>query len=394
MPNYTIRCVGFEPQQQASIVAILDLAGSALNSSWIIIDHIDSDIIMINMDGETESEDRNDHQETPSYRIIMVAEKTEQNSNDYWFLAKKEHGPPSLRELIQLLNQVDICLLEASEKKPLKITEPKKVVELEEVTEIEIENKIEPEDELEIDIDKDVPKKRIAIDKKNAQTIIDLSNANDSKLHKPTRKLIAKNYFFGLLIYAKKDKGFKVIKLYKMPTLYISSENNSFYFAGSKADLVQFCTASPRVLNNKNISETKFNKLLQNEAIAVSAQNLDALLGYSIIIASQGRLIDGLLAEQTVKLKQLPNNDQIPILACYQTISELMYQQENNLFDVAEKLQIPLSEVFNCFNICYFFENIQVITPEKKPVIPETEKNSDNKNAKTLGHFLTSFFNK
>ena len=213
-------------------------------------------------------------------------------------------------------------------------------------------------------------------------------------LRKPTRKLTAKNYLFGMLLQARKDKNTRIIKLNNLPPLYISTQKDCCFFSGTEAELIQFCIASPRKLSNKTISEAKFNKLLKNETNPMVAHSLDAMIGYAIVLASQGRLLEGQLAEQVVKLEQQPKNDEIPVLNEFDSISALMIKQENNLFDVAEQLQVPLSDVFNFYNVCYFFEYIKVISIEKKTIPSKTKISDENKNAKTLGHFLTSFFGK
>lgn len=367
MSNYTIHCIGFEPQQQASIAAILDLAGSSLNSSWNIIDHTGSDIFMVNMNNKSSLKELIEHQDIPDDHIILVSEQPAENSTDHWFLAKKEFGPPSLRELTQLLNQIDVRLLEAS------------MSNFSENTELQIENDVEDQVE---EIEEKI------------KSSIDLGKTKHTKLRNPTRKLTAKNYLFGMLLQAKKNKNTRIIKLNNLPPLYISAQSNSCFFSGTEAELIQFCIASPRKISNKSISDTKFSKLLKNNLNQIIDQSLDALIGYAIVLASQGQLLEGQSARQLVMLKQLPKNNEIPVLNEFESIATLMIQQEHSLFDVAKQLQAPLTDIFNFYNICYYFEYIKVISLDKKPIPPKDEVNDENKNDKTLGGFLSSLFGK
>lgn len=365
MSNYTIHCIGFEPQQQASIAAILDLAGSALNSAWNIIDHADSDTFMVHMNSHSSLKELIEQQDIPNHRIILVAEKPTESNTDHWFLAKKEFGPPSLRELSQLLNQVDARLLEAS------------MSNFSENPDIQIENNVE--DQV-VDIEEKIKKS------------IDLGKAKHKKLRAPTRKLTAKNYLFGMLLQAKINKNTIIIKLNNLPPLYISAQSNGCFFSGTEAELIQFCIASPRKLSNKSISDTKFSKLLKNGSNQIADQSLDALIGYAIILASQGRLLEGQSAKQIVILEQLPKNNKVPVLNEFESIATFMIQQENSLLNVEKKLQVPLPDIFNFYNICYFFECIKVISMDKKPIPPKDEVSDENINDKTLGSFLSSLF--
>lgn len=63
-----------------------------------------------------------------------------------------------------------------------------------------------------------------------------------------TRPLYAKNYLFGILVQARKDKACRTIKYNKLPTLYLSPSDDCYYFWGSATDLLAYCTAMPSIL--------------------------------------------------------------------------------------------------------------------------------------------------
>ncbi|MCK5664353.1 MAG: hypothetical protein KAI17_12765, partial [Thiotrichaceae bacterium] len=92
MPNYTIHCAGFDQAQQGSIAAILDLADSALSDSWNITESTESDIVMINMQDEKDPKLVSEYDSLAEYRIILVAENSQESFQNYWFLEKKEHA--------------------------------------------------------------------------------------------------------------------------------------------------------------------------------------------------------------------------------------------------------------------------------------------------------------
>ena len=170
-----------------------------------------------------------------------------------------------------------------------------------------------------------------------------------------------------------------------MPTLYLAPKKDSYYFAGTEAELIQLCIIEPRQLNNTAITVTKFDNVLKGEENLITFQGLDALIGYAIFNASQGRLLVGLSAEKIVELPHIPDVVKIPVLKRYEDISTLMHEQEMSLLGVVEKLQLNLPYVFDYFNICYLLGYLK----EVKPVDDESNR------AKTKSHsFFTAFFKK
>lgn len=108
--QYTIKYAGFEIQQQEAISAILDLADSALNNTWLIIETEDCDVLLINLDSESgQAVFIAEKGNRPAYRFILATEIPPDNDlEQYWFLTKKPYAPPSLKELTKLLNEVAV----------------------------------------------------------------------------------------------------------------------------------------------------------------------------------------------------------------------------------------------------------------------------------------------
>ncbi len=115
MIDFTIYSSGFDLQQQESIAAVLDIASSGLNNSWHFIDHVDSDVFMINIDSEEGLQFYSKHKSNSNSQIILVAEENKLNDSNFLFLTLKKQEPPSLRMLVEILNQVEVSLLEALE---------------------------------------------------------------------------------------------------------------------------------------------------------------------------------------------------------------------------------------------------------------------------------------
>lgn len=363
MTQYTIKYAGFDQQQRDSISAILDLADSALTSTWLVTENSDSDVAMINLDTEDGQHIFTTQQQNrPAYRIILVAENPEAEIDNYWFLAKKPYAPPSLKELTKLFNEVSVALAGAAEA---ALTE----------------TKIEPE-ATENDGENTPPGKTPEVD---SETV----NPEPSKNTVPlTRPLYARNYFFGILLQTKKDNDCRVIKLNKLPTLYISPTENSYYFSGSASDLLSYCTTAPQYLKETITTKVKLSKMLKSEQLA-EAQSLDALIAFAVIEASQGRLLEGHSAEHPIKLTRLPDTSKIPLLATYKNIAEFIHNQSCNLFQVAEALQTPLSSIFEFYNACYLLGYLTTVNPEKADALP----NEPQKSGK-LGAFLKAFLTK
>lgn len=369
MANYTIHCLGFDAQQQASIEAIMDLATSALKSAWKIIEHSSSDVLMINLDAENNEKLLLEQQKIADYRIVYVAEDSEKNTGKRWFLTKKKQGPPSLKELVELLNQVDICLQKASEPEQEAIENTQ--TEGAQKNDEQIEENSAP-----------LPPETVA-EKVDQSDIFEPQSNNISN----TRKLTEKNFLFGVLLTAGKDKKHRIIELSNLPPLYLSPIDGNYFFAGKNSELKQLCSAAPRLLRHKIISKSKFEKLLGQNPPPEKAKSFPTLICYAILIASQGRLLDGHSANQPIKLSKIPDTDQFPLLKKYQSVAELMAQQESSLFTISEQLQQPLTHIFNYYNVCYLLGYISQ-KMEKSKTTKET------KNSHTLGHFLSSFFKK
>ena len=215
----------------------------------------------------------------------------------------------------------------------------------------------------------------------------ELAEENYDHLDDSHPKLSANNYVFGLLLQARKEKKYRILSLDRLPLLYLSPEENAYYFSGTEQQLLQYCLATPQKVANKVLSRAKFNKALKMELSELEQRRFDSLISYAIIHVAQGQLLSGHSVRQQLKLTKVPDFNANPLLSKYQSIAEFMYQNEVSLFDVAEKLQIPTSDVFDFYNVCYSFGYIKVLSAG-------LSDSDNNKNSKTMGRFLSSFFKK
>lgn len=371
MAKYTIYCLGFDSQQTASIEAILYLAASALTSSWQIIDSKNADIVLVNINNGEKYQFDVELNEYPDFRIIWVGKEKPSQFEENWFLAKKDQAPPSLQEFTHLLNQVEVCLQEAA-----KENQPIKEKTSGQLSEVISENEAEK-----VSYDQSI--------ENNAQnSVFDISTSLTSRANKTERKLSRKNYFFGVLLQAKNDGLHRIIKFNKLPVLYVDPKTDSYFFTGTDEELVMYCTASVKSISNKTISKTKFEKIVNKELNALVPKDFDVLITLSILLASQGRLLEGQSAETFFRLHQYPDLKKLYLLEKYKSIADAMYQDESDLFTLSEKLQVPLSDVFDFFNVCYLFDLISVGNQKAS----NSGKQQENKGA--LSHFLKSFFKK
>ncbi|MGR9051261.1 MAG: hypothetical protein ACU84J_01295 [Gammaproteobacteria bacterium] len=355
MTRYTIRCIGFDEQQTDTISAIVDLAGSALINEWTFTETEDSDVVLINMNSELGKQAFSTHQGVlPDYRIILSAESSDENMQGYWFLTKKTMAPPSLRELTELFNQIGTFLSQLVEEKQESVEEPP-------------ETQTEPDTQIQQAVSAVTPDKAVVAD---------------------NRKLLAKNYLFGLVLQAEKDKSSIIISLKQFPVLYVSPEENYFSFAGTDSDLRVLSLALPKQFKVKKVSQSKLLKEEKKDENLVK-KPLAILKAQAVIHASQGRILDGHSPELDVILEELPDFEGLPVLAKYRNIAEYMVRKAVNLFSVAENLHVPMSDLFDFYNVCYIFDKITIDYDSAK-----RQKSAENKNAKTLSLFLKSFFKK
>ena len=420
---YTISCIGFDEQERESISAILGLGYMALNCSWKIVDGTECEVRIINVESEAGKALLAEKDSFPSYSAIWVA--TQPHSDVEFFLEKEKKSPPSLRELTQLLNKIELLLNESPKEviervkviEPDVIVEPAVEVELEEsvdtVKEVKLKEKAEPiaqknsvskEEIKSVEArpvnqksikknntngkkeKKTEPKKIIQSkpkDKEKIEPTVNLNYLEDSGQQVETRQLIEKNYLFGVLLGTKNDEECKIISSDTLPSLYLDPKKDSYYFSGTEEALVQLCVIDPQQLNYTGVTEAKFEAVLKGEEDLITFEGFDALIGYAIFNASQGRLLTGLSAERMVKLVQTPDSVKIPVLKRYEEISTLLYDQEMSVLGVVEKLQINLPYVFDYFNICYLLGYLREIE--------EVEYEEDELSIKPRSMFTTFF---
>jgi len=385
MTQHTLAFLGFDRQEQDSIGAILDLADSALSCAWLITEDLESDVVMINLDAEDGQNIFSlQQQNRPNYRIILVAQDHGSEIDNCWFLTKKRHAPPSLKELAKLLNDVAVVLAEESQQNSANPSLP----------EIEVNAEIEPMEQEDTTEDDIVMPTASAADEpplpeEDEKEEISIAPVPQAK-PKMTRPLHPKNYFFGNLLQAGKDNACRVITLRQLPSLYLSPTDNFYYFKGSAGELSDYIFALPQYLKEAVVTKQKLQTLLKKEELSHS-QPLDALIVHAILEVSQGRLLEGHSAEQTIKLTARPNLDKFPMLAPYSQIAEFAFQHPSSLFQCAEELKTPLSLLYDFYNACHLLGYIATETPVAKKTAPSaTEADTPSK----LGGFLKELLNK
>lgn len=342
MSDYTIHCVGFKPVQLTPIAEILDMASSTLSHSWKISENTKSDVLMLNMLGENSQKLFLEFSNFSGERI----ELTSKNSLGYWVLGSSEQKSLSnhSKELVDLLNQFSICS-----------------------DDIELSAVLEKKEEPTQSIKRNKPSTTL--------------NIKDKNLNKPTKIVSVNDHFFSLLLQIREEKKYKIINLNALPALYLALEENSYYFSGSKEELLEYCWATPSSINTKTLSRAKFNKALKSETNELESRKFQSLVSYAIIKVSQGQLLNGHSIKQSFILNKMPNIDENSILSRYKDIAEFMYRHKGSLFDLTEKLKCSTSDAYDFYNVCYLLGNIKIISTEP-----------NNSNNSTLGKFIKSFF--
>lgn len=398
MSCYTIHCAGFDLPQRKAISAILDLAESALTDEWRIIDNADTHTVMINLDADNGQQLYTEQQNCKPYQIILVSENEQALSNEHWFLLKKPNAPPSLRSITLLFNQISIRLAEAAaniitadtgpdtETSPAIALEQKQTLNADE--EVGTTNNEEPDFENSrtegevIDVEF-VPDESFSNTEAELATPDPANNAKNIKLH-------ARNFLFGIVLQAAKDKSCRIVQLNRYPPIYLAPEDNVYYFAGSNEEMLSYCTTAQRIIKSKSISKTKLSNLIDAE-LKTSARSLTVLSIYALIQASQGRLLEGHNAERPVRLTAMPDVKEIPLLGLYNDIAAFMSNRESDLFDVSEALQIPLAKVFEFYNACFILGYIDLPTIETESEAVGA-KSVEVQNKKSLKRFFSAFF--
>lgn len=393
MTRYTYQYLSFNSQQQDSIEAILALAESALSCAWHVVEHGDSDVLLVNLDTEQGAQDYQTIQQShPAYRIIAVAENPLDTPSAAWFLTKKPSAPPSLKELATLLNEVALVLAEAALAPQANPSEepitPQAQPDLPPITATDADAGTTTTEANALlasadNVDDQQPPPAASFSTSTAALAQEPASTATVTELQPSLPVAAAHYLFGILLLAKQDGGRRIIKLNAAPALYLAPTDNSYYFAGSEAELHRYCTAPRQELTETQITKAKFKKIIATNPMP--AQGYESLLVYAILKASAGRLLAGHQAELSYKLKHLPDTDKEPLLAPYQHLAQALYKQPTSLYDLAEQLPTPMAKVFDFYNVCQVLGYLELTTAANPVSEPKQS---------VLGHFLKAFFSK
>jgi len=382
MPYYTIHYAGFDQTQQASIAAVLDLADSLLTHSWNIVDNNKTDIVMINMIDNKGQQLISEYKDVPDIGIIIVAGNSQPDFHNYWFLEKKQHAPPSLKKLADLLNEVGSQLQEVVKSEPSKSSNVSETT-TSTLTKLESEEKHEPENNCDVEhlvqqIQKDIHKNESPIHDNR-------DNEHSDFIDNSHRSLSANNYFFGHLLKLRNEKKYYTIKLFNLPLIYIAAKENIYYYSGTGNELLRYSITPPRQLKHTILSRAKFNKALKAEDNKLRHNTLESLITFAIVNVTHGQLLTGHSTQQILSLDKSTAFKSIPLSDKYRLIADLMHQEELSLFDLIAKLPIPESNILDFYNIYFSLGYINIISSDT-PVLVK-------KNSKTKKFIKTLFKN-
>ena len=394
MPSYNLHCLGFEDSQQLAIIHVLELAQNALTASWLLTKNVlFADIIMLDLNSDNwdlywaDLPSNHNHQQ-----IILMADEPITGLDDYPFLRCKKHSLPSLRDFSSILNQLAKRLAENTENQltliPSKTEASESLIiennqdddfdllnfeedEFEEDESLNLQEyvlnssgeviykevaannqvsknqiKIEPAhvEEKELFVIKEEPK--ASIKKKILKSFTKNSTVS-------TTPLIATDYLFGLLHQLKKSRYiYRSLSLVNVPALLITPLKNSFYFAGSKKQLLQYFCSKASQLTETELTESQLQQQIDTNS-QLKSYSLSTLIGYSVLANSKGRLLDGHIIDEPYPLFIEPDVSAIPDLQIYQQLTDYMLENpEISLIDTAEQLNVSIKQVVDYYNLC------------------------------------------
>ena len=404
MPSYSVHCLGLENSQQQAIIHVLELAENALTASWVLTENtLLADIIMLDLNSNNwdlywaDLPNNHNHQ-----HVILMAAEPIAGLEDYPFLQCKKHSLPSLRDFSSLLNQLAQTLAENTDNQPtltpLEIENSKPLMAENNQTDyselLSFEEDEFEEDEFEeseslnlqdyvLNNSEQVIYKEVAADNQPSVNLpedpvetIEPANFEETELvvikeqpkaslkkkplnsfNKnsaiPTTPLIATDYLFGLLHQLKKSRHFyRRLSLENTPALLITPLKNSFYFSGSKKQLLHYFCSTAQQLTETELTEFELQHEIDNNA-QLHSYSLSTLIGYSVLANSKGRLLDGHTIDEPYPLFIEPDISAIPDLQIYQPLTEYMLENpEISLIDTAEQLNISLKQVIDYYNLC------------------------------------------
>jgi len=190
-------------------------------------------------------------------------------------------------------------------------------------------------------------------------------------------------HFLGLLKKALADGLARRCSMTDGPQIVIAPRQMAYYSASiTAADVRTLCLAQPfdlqiEALPNWNpdaeqetiqVGRMRIRAKSSHALAGLEAKPLAELLWQATICASNGRLLQGCRANETVRLKQWPDVSLLAHNQSYLRIAQFMHSSSVDLLTVAAQTGLPLAEVYDFHNACAtlgLIERGNVLEPEE-----------------------------
>ncbi|MDQ7090072.1 MAG: hypothetical protein Q9M50_05435 [Methylococcales bacterium] len=156
-------------------------------------------------------------------------------------------------------------------------------------------------------------------------------------------------YFLGIL-----QKSIKMGNIYRCsikgkPALYLLPEQDCYFCSAGIEGLTSLFLTPPKDIEIKLLS----GEALKKQIGGLKTKDLNDLLWYATITASQGRLMAHYYLEDNVYLHSWPDISMVSANRSYLIIASFMNKHTVSLVRIAEETQQKLSDVIDFHNGCY-----------------------------------------
>jgi hypothetical protein len=292
--SFGLGLIGFDDNQKKTFFAIFSLAESRLEQTWQIVDWELADFFLFATE-KSQSEAFIVEKKLPIDRCLFCSEQDTRVSNDLFVDAKKI---PRLVSMVVVLNRIATQTL-------LDSTSPASLIELEDI----------------------------------------VTSNSDNNFFDPEQ---------SFLKHLLQNTSEPFACSFSSPTgsykLYADLVGKVYYCQAGLKDL-GVCLGVEEAIATHVVSPTEWNDVLAH-ASTLPARPLNNLIWYVAFKLSNGRLLRGHLAQDSVYLTRWPD---LGVQDCGRYVKVAAFMRHNAvcLTEVAEKTATPLADVYNFYNACY-----------------------------------------
>jgi signal recognition particle receptor subunit beta len=311
MKSLTIKTHSRNSRDSEYFQAILTLAGSVLLHDWRFVEHDFADVIVVSFDSVEPYSAWDEYVRKYSNDRLVAYTDIACVNGAKWHLQREQESIPRLSDVVRVLNNIGLYIDSSSDSIGLvqSFTKPKPTLES--------------------------------------------FFPNFSTLNSPlaNERFIVDEYLSGILIHSIQTHEGMVCQIDECPPVYFVPDENAIYTHAESKALALLCRcAIDSILITPLTSEELREEI--TEAGLSRRQSMTEFLWFSILAASNGRLLSGLDLDEPVYLREWPGFARLSFYSMYQDIAIEMSKGMTSLESTARFSGAPIQNVIDFHNAC------------------------------------------